>query len=102
MYVKTGLCYIYNKTCGAVAQSIMCLTADPGVRSSILNRFHTFVEIDQEIISMAILLPNANLKKGCSQLQAKLCTCSTGSPLCQTCPGKSVVGELTSRHDHNY
>ena len=30
----------------------MCLTADPGDASSILARSHTFVEIDQEIISV--------------------------------------------------
>ena len=33
-----------------------CLTADPGVASSIPTQSHTFVEIDQEIISTAILL----------------------------------------------
>ena len=33
-----------------------CLTADPGVVSSILARSHTFVEIDHEIISTVILL----------------------------------------------
>ena len=32
------------------------LTADPGVASLIPARSHTFVEIDHEIISMAILL----------------------------------------------
>ena len=31
-------------------------TADPGVVSSILVRSHTFLEIDQEIILMAIIL----------------------------------------------
>ena len=42
---------------GRVAQSVMCLatdvclTADPGVESSIPARYHTFVEIDHEIIS---------------------------------------------------
>ena len=30
-----------------------CLTADPGVASSIPARYHTFVEIDHEIISTA-------------------------------------------------
>ena len=35
------------------------LTADPGVISSIPARYHTFVEIDHEIISMVILLPSA-------------------------------------------
>ena len=42
---------------GRVAQSVMCLatdaclTADPGVTSSIPVRSHTFVEIDHEMIS---------------------------------------------------
>ena len=45
-----------------VAQSVTCLatdaclTADPGVASSIPARSHTFVEIDHEIISTVILL----------------------------------------------
>ena len=40
---------------------------------------HTFVEIDQEIISMVILLPSADsFKKGCCQLQAKVCARITG------------------------
>ena len=49
---------------GRVAQSVTCLatdaslTADPGVASSIPTRSHTFVEIDQEIISTVILLPS--------------------------------------------
>ena len=52
-----------------VAQSVMCLTADtcltadPGVASSILTRSHTFVEIDHEIISTAILLPSTNSRR---------------------------------------
>ena len=47
---------------GRVAQSVTCLatdaclTADPGVASSIPVRYHTFVEIDYEIISTVILL----------------------------------------------
>ena len=42
---------------GRVAQSVTCLTtdacltADPGVASSIPVRSHTFVEIDHEMIS---------------------------------------------------
>ena len=70
---------------GRVAQSVMCLatdaslTADPGVASSIPARSHTFVEIDHEIISTVILLPSAeSFKKGCCQLQAKVCARSTG------------------------
>ena len=70
---------------GRLAQSVTrlatdaCLTADPGVASSIPARSHTFVEIDHEIISTAILLPSADsFKKGCCQLQAKVCAQITG------------------------
>ena len=41
----------------------MCLTADPGVASSILAQSHTFVEIDHEIISTAILLPSTDSRR---------------------------------------
>ena len=42
-------------------------------------RSHTFVEIEYEIISTVILLHSAELfKKGCCQLQAKVCERSTG------------------------
>ena len=61
----------------------MCLhnlLTNKGVASSIPARSHTFVEIDHEIISMVILLPSAeSFKKGCCQLQAKVCARSTGS-----------------------
>ena len=70
---------------GRVAQSVTCLateaslTADTGVVSSIPSRSHTFVEIDHEIISTVILLPSAeSFKKGCCQLQAKVCARSNG------------------------
>ena len=36
----------------------MCLAADTGVASSIPARYHTFLEIDHEIISTVILLPS--------------------------------------------
>ena len=57
-----------------------CLTADPGVGSLIPVLYHTFVEIDHEIISMVILLPSTDsFKKGCCcQLQAKVCAQITG------------------------
>ena len=70
---------------GRIAQSLTCLatdvslTADPGVGSLIPARSHTFVEIDHEIISMVILLPpTESFKKGCCQLQVKVCARSTG------------------------
>ena len=75
------------KHIGGVGQSVTCLaslTADPGVASSIPAWSHTFAEIDHEIISTVILLPSAeSFKKGCCQLQAKVCA------------GKVSLGELT-------
>ena len=50
-----------------IAQSVTCLaigaslTADSGVASSVPARSHTFVEIDHEIISTVILLPQEGL-----------------------------------------
>ena len=90
------LCPKHNYTCnitqtiikvipGRVAQLVTCLatdaslTADPGAASSIPTLSHTFVEIDHEIFSTVILLPSAeSFKKGCCQLQAKVCARSTG------------------------
>ena len=81
LYVHSSLINLL----GRVAQPVTCLatdaslTADPGVTSSIPAWSHTFAEFDHEIISTAILLPSAELfKKGCCQLQAKVCARSTG------------------------
>ena len=63
-----------NRSC-----DILKCMFDPGVASSIPARYHTFVEIDHEIISTVILLPSAeSFKKGCCQLQAKACAQITG------------------------
>ena len=85
-------------TPGRVVQSVTCLATDacltaiPGLASSIPARSQTFVEIDHNIISMVILLPSAvSFKKGCCQLQAKVCAQITGYPLVQASPGKSMV-----------
>ena len=83
--MATNTVKLYQAIPGRVAQSVTCLatdtclTADPGVLSSIPARYHTFVEIDHEIISTVILLPSADLfkKDGC-QLQAKVCAQITG------------------------
>ena len=70
---------------GCVARSVTCLTsdayltADPGVVSLIPASSNTFVEIDHEIISTIILLLSTDIfKKGCCQLQAKVCAQRTG------------------------
>ena len=69
---------------GHVAQSVTCLTtdacltADPGVVSSIPAQSHTFVEIDHETIStVSLLLAADSFKKGFCQLQAKVCAQTT-------------------------
>ena len=87
---------------GRAAQSVTCLatdaclTADPGVASSIPARYHTFVEIDHEIISTVILLPSADLfKKGCCQLQAKVCHKLLVNPLLKPAQEKVWLSELT-------
>ena len=84
MNTAEGTIYKNYETC-AIGQSVRCLatdaslTADPGVASLIPARSRTFVEIDHEIISTVILLPSAeSFKKGCCQLQAKVCAPSTG------------------------
>ena len=52
-----------------VAQLVTCLTtdtclnADPGVAPSIPAWSHTFLEIDHQIISTAILLPSADSRR---------------------------------------
>ena len=85
LYICTTQIQHADRVPGRVAQSVTCLatdaclTADPGVASSIPARYHTFVEIDHEIISTVILLPSTDLfKKGCCQLQAKVCAQITG------------------------
>ena len=52
-----------------------CLTADPGVASSIPARSHTFVGIDHEIISTVILLSSADSRRVVSVTSKNMCTC---------------------------
>ena len=87
---------------GGVAQLVACLatdaslTADPGVASSIPAQYHTFVEIDHEIISMVILLPSAeSFKKGCCQLQVKVCARILVKCLFKLAQEKVWLGKLT-------
>ena len=85
MVKVTELEQAHRKLPGRVAQSVTCLatdaslTADPGVMSLIQAWSHTFVEIGHKIISTVILLPSPeSFKKGCCQLQTKVCARSTG------------------------
>ena len=83
---------------GRIAQSVTCLatdaclTADPGVASLIPAGSHTFVEIDHEIISTAILLPSADsFKKGSCQYVHELLVNRLFNPAQE----KVWLGELT-------
>ena len=85
-----------------VAQSIKFLTTDasltanPGVASSIPARFHTFMEIDREIISKIILPPSADtFKNGCCQLQGKYVHKVPVNCLFKLVQKKMWLGELT-------
>ena len=53
-------CIAQSVTTVTTVSEILCLTADPGVMSSILAWSHTFMVIDHEIISTAILFPSAD------------------------------------------
>ena len=83
LYLKYSLAEVVMYTLDTQSVACLatdaCLTADPGVAGLIPARSHTFVEIDHEIISTIILLPSADsFKKGCCQLQAKVCAQITG------------------------
>ena len=87
---------------GHVAQSVTCLatdaclTADPGVASSIPARSHTFVEIDHEIISTVFLLPSAeSFKKGCFAYKRKYVHELLVNRLFKPAQEKVWLGELT-------
>ena len=74
----------FGEVPGRVAQSVRCLatdvslTADPGVPSLIMAGSYTFMEIDHEITTVMLLPSAESFKKGCCQLQAKVCAQSTG------------------------
>ena len=53
-----------------------CLTADPGLASSIPARFYTFLQIDHEIITTVILLSSAEFisKSMCTKYWLTACS----------------------------
>ena len=78
MFMSSVICAYTVYRCQDI-RTDACLTADPGGVSSIPVRSHTFVEIDHEMISTVILLLSADsFKKGCCQLQGKVCARVTG------------------------
>ena len=93
--------FISASKAGRVAQSVtclvtdMCLTADPGVASSIKVRFHIFVEIDHEMISSVILLPS----EGLSVTSESMCTNYWLNTCSNLSRKKCGYVNWTSRHD---
>ena len=74
----------------------LSLIADPGVKSSIPARAHTFVEIDHEIISTVILLPSTeSFKKGFVSYKRKYVDEVLVNRLFKLAPEKVWSGELT-------
>ena len=67
------------------------LTADPVVTSSIRVRSYTFVEIDYEIISRAILLPFADSRRVVVSCKRKYVHEELVNSLVKLTQGKSVV-----------
>ena len=61
--------FAYTTAYGHIVQWVTCLaadtclTADPGVVGSILARSHTFLEINNKIISTVILPPSADSRR---------------------------------------
>ena len=73
----------------------MCLTADPGVLCLIPVRSHTFVEMDHEIISRAILLPFPDSRRVVVSYKRKYVHEVLVNRLVKLAQGKNLVGELT-------
>ena len=78
-----GQCYVANDKAVSTSRKrhFLCgkLQTNKTYLIKLPARSHTFVEIDHEIISTIILLPSADsFKKGCCQLQAKVCAQITG------------------------
>ena len=65
-----------------------CMTADPGVASSIPSLSHTFVEFDLEIISTAILLLSADSRRVIVSNKLKYVHEVLVNRLVKACPGK--------------
>ena len=90
--VYSGVLFTYHihsnfVTCshelGHVGQSVTCLTADPGAASLIAAWSHTYMEIDHEIISTAIL-PSADSRRVVVNYKQKY----VHEVLSQACAGK--------------
>ena len=93
--IHVGIFHLLQKP-GRVAQSVTCLTTDPGVASSIPARSHAFVEIDHEIISTVILLlPLIYSRRFVVSYKRKYVHELLVNPLFKPAQEKVWIGELT-------
>ena len=81
----------------------MCLTEDPGVVFLIPVRCHTFVELDHEIVSMAILLPSLVQEGLLSVTSKSVCTkyWLTAKSIIhrkKVCPGMTIAVDWDIKH----
>ena len=89
--------YAKNAVPGRLALSVkcltadMCLTADPGVESSIPPESNTFKEIDHKLISMAILLASSDSRRIVVSYKQKYVHKVLVNPLVKLAQEKSVV-----------
>ena len=74
----------------------MCLTADPGIASLILARSNTFLEIDHEIISTAILLPSTDSRRVVVSYKKKYVQEVLVNCLAKLAQEKVWLGEMTA------
>ena len=75
-----------------------CLTADPGVTSSVQAWSHTFMEINHEIISMAIILASTDSRSVVVSCKRNYVREVLVNPSVKLALGKSVV-RCTDRSD---
>ena len=72
-----------------------CLTADPGVASLSSTESHTFMEIDHELISTAILLPSSDSRRVVGSYKRKYVHEVLVNHLVKLAQEKVWLGELT-------
>ena len=105
--ISINMCFVQkNRLPGCAAQSVTCLatdaclTADPGVESSIPAPYHTFVEFDHGMISSVILLPSADsFKRVVVSYKQKYVHELLVNRLFKPAQEKMLLGELTVSPD---
>ena len=93
-FIIIRCCMSFFRIPSRIAQSVTCLTADPGVGSSIPAWSYTFAGIDHEIISTSIL-PSADSRRVVVSYKQKYVHEVLVNPLVKLDQEKVWLGELT-------